>query len=38
MRVKKKYRSLFHCRSRSQNVFKLTVETPAQGAAYFQNY
>ena len=32
MRVKKNYRS-FHCRSRSHNVCKSTVETPEQGTA-----
>ena len=36
MRVKKNYRS-FHCRSRSHNVYKSTVETPEQGTEYFQN-
>ena len=37
MRVKKNYRSLFHCRSRYCNVYKLTVETPEHGAEYFKN-
>ena len=37
MQVKINYRSLFHCRSRSRNVYKSTVETPEQFAEYFQN-
>ena len=28
---------LFHCGSRSHNVYKSTVETPEQGTEYFQN-
>ena len=31
MRIKKNYRSLLHCRSRSDNVQKSTVGTPEQG-------
>ena len=31
MLKKKKYRSLLHCCSRSENVYKSTVETPEQG-------
>ena len=33
----KKYRSLFHCCSRSHNVYKSTVKKPEQDAEYFQN-
>ena len=37
MRVKKNYRSLFHCCSKSHDVYNPTVEAPEQGAEYFQN-
>ena len=33
----KNYLSLLHCRSKDHNVYNSTVETPEQGAEYFQN-